>query len=56
MNLEIEKVTNSIKGVAGMLSAMSEVADGSMIWNEWVLYLLYKDLSECIEKLEELNK
>lgn len=54
MNIEIEKVTNSLKGVASVLSTMSEVPEGSMIWNEWALHLLYKELKENIKKLEEI--
>ena len=47
-------MTNSLKGVASVLSTMSEVPEGSMIWNEWVLHLLYKELKENIKKLEEI--
>ena len=54
MNIEIEKIANSLKGVASVLSTMSEVSEGSMIWNEWALYLLYKELDEDIRKLEEI--
>ena len=54
MNIEIEKVANSLKGVASVLSTMSEVPDGSMIWNEWALHLLYKELDENIIRLEEI--
>ena len=54
MNIEIEKVANSLKGVASVLSTMSEVPDGSMIWNEWALHLLYKELDENIRRLEEI--
>ena len=54
MNIEIEKVANSLKGVASILSTMSEVPDGSMIWNEWALHLLYKELDENIRRLEEI--
>ena len=54
MNIEIEKVTNSLKGVASVLSTMSEVPEGSMIWNEWALHMLYKELEENIKKLEEI--
>ena len=54
MNIEIEKVANSLKGVASVLSTMSEVPEGSMIWNEWALHLLYKELEESIKKLEEI--
>lgn len=54
MNVEIEKIANSLKGVASILSTMSEVPEGSMIWNEWALYLLYKELDENIRKLEEI--
>jgi len=52
MNIEIEKIANSLKGVASVLSTMSEVPEGSMIWNEWALHLLYKELDENIKKLE----
>lgn len=54
MNIEIEKIANSIKGVASVLSTMSEVPEGSMIWNEWALHLLYKELDENIRKLEDI--
>ena len=54
MNIEIEKVVNSLKGVASVLSTMSEVPEGSMIWNEWALHMLYKELEENIKKLEEI--
>lgn len=54
MNVEIEKIANSLKGVASVLSTMSEVPEGSIIWNEWALYLLYKELDEDIRKLEEI--
>ena len=37
MFIEIEKIANSLKGVASVLSTMSEVPKGSMIWNEWAL-------------------
>lgn len=55
MNIQLEKITNSLKGVASVLSTMSEVPDGSMIWNEWALHLLYKELAENIEKLEAIT-
>ena len=55
MNVEIEKIANSLKGVASVLSTMGEVPEGSMIWNEWALYLLYKELDEDIKKLEEIS-
>lgn len=54
MNVEIEKIINSLKGVASVLSTMSEVPNGSMIWNEWALHLLYKELDENIKKLETI--
>lgn len=54
MNIELEKIANSLKGVASVLSTMSEVPEGCMIWNEWAMHLLYKELSENIEKLEEI--
>lgn len=50
----MEEITNSLKGVASVLSTMSEVPNGSMIWNEWALHLLYKELAEDIEKLEQI--
>ena len=55
MNIEIEKVVNLLKGVASVLSTMSEVPKGSMMWNEWALHLLYKELDENIRKLEEMT-
>ncbi len=54
MFIEIEKIANSLKGVASVLSTMSEVPEGSMIWNEWALHLLYKELDENIKKLEKI--
>ena len=54
MNIEIEKIANSLKGVASVLSTMSEIPKGSMIWNEWALHLLYKELDENIKMLEEI--
>lgn len=54
MNIEIEKIANSLKGIASVLSTMSEVPKGSMIWNEWALLLLYKELDENIKKLEAI--
>lgn len=46
MYIEMEETTNSLKGVASVLLTMSEVLNGSMIWNEWALHLLYKELAE----------
>ena len=54
MFIEIGKIVNSLKGVASVLSTMNEVAEGSMIWNEWAFHLLYKELDEDIRKLEEI--
>jgi len=54
MYIEIEKITNSLKGVASVLSTMSEVPNGSMIWNVWALHLLYRELALDIEKLEKI--
>jgi len=54
MFIEIEKIANSLKGVASVLSTMSEVPEGGMIWNEWALHLLYKELDENIKKLEKI--
>lgn len=50
------KIANSLKGIASILATMSEVPKGSMIWSEWAMHLLYKELSEDIEKLEEIAK
>ena len=52
MNVRMERITNSLKGVASMLATMSEVPMGNMIWNEWALNLLYKELAESIYELE----
>lgn len=53
--IEIEEIANSLKGVASILSTMSEATDGSIIWNEWAIYLLYKELNEDIKKLETIE-
>ncbi len=52
--IELEKTTNEIKGVAGMLLMMSEIPEGEYKWSEWVHYNLYRQLEACIEKLEEM--
>lgn len=52
--IELEKVSNEIKGVAAMLLMMSEIPEGTYQWSEWVHYNLFKQLEECIEKLETI--
>jgi len=56
MEKELEKVNYSLKGVASILLMMSEVPYGSMIWSEWALDLLYRELKECINMLELLQE
>ncbi len=43
-----------IKGVAGMLLMMSEIPEGTYQWGEWVHYNLFRQLEECIVKLEAI--
>ncbi len=52
--IELEKTTNEIKGVAGMLLMMSEIPEGTYQWGEWVHYNLFKQLEACIGKLEAI--
>ena len=52
--IELEKTTNEIKGVAGMLLMMSEIPEGTYQWGEWVHYNLFRQLEECIEKLKAI--
>lgn len=52
--IELEKTTNEIKGVAGMLLMMSEIPEGVYKWGEWVYYNLFLQLEACIEKLETI--
>lgn len=52
--IELEKTTNEIKGVAGMLLMMSEVPEGIYKWGEWAHYNLFLRLEVCIEKLEAI--
>lgn len=52
--IELEKTTNEIKGVAGMLLMMSEIPEGTYQWGEWVHYNLFKQLEDCIKKLETI--
>lgn len=54
MHVGIEKVANSLKGVASIIASMSEVPAGGIIWNEWALDLLNKELTESIEQLEKI--
>ena len=54
MHMQLEIIANSLKGVASILSMMSEVPEGTFVWNEWAMELLYKELSLNIEKLEEI--
>lgn len=52
--IELEKTTNEIKGVAGMLLMMSEIPEGTYQWGEWVHYNLFRQLEKCIVKLEAI--
>lgn len=52
--IELEKTTNEIKGVAGMLLMMCELPEGEFQWSEWVYYNLFNKLEACIEKLEAI--
>lgn len=54
MYVQLEIIANSLKGVASIISTMSEVPDGSFVWNEWAMGLLYKELSKNIEQLEKI--
>ena len=52
--IELEKTTNEIKGVAGVLLMMSEIPEGTYQWSEWAHYNLFLRLEVCIEKLEAI--
>lgn len=54
-NEELETISNSLKGVSSILLMMSEAPDGSMIWHEWSLDLLYREVNSCVERLGKLN-
>lgn len=54
MSIELEKTTNELKGVAGMLLMLSELPKGEFKWNEWVFYNMYRQLEESIFKLEAI--
>lgn len=54
MDAKLEKIANSLKGIASILSTMSEVPRGSITWNEWALHLLYEELDEDIRTLEAI--
>ena len=51
MNMDIEEVINSLKGIASIIITMSTNNDNSR-WNDWALFLLYNELAVDIEKLE----
>lgn len=51
--LEVEKVSNRLKGVASILSAVGEV-QGGMVWQEWGMSLLADELEDCINKLDDM--
>ncbi len=51
MNMDIEEVINSLKGIASIIITMSTNTDNSR-WNDWALFLLYNELAVDIEKLE----
>lgn len=52
--IDLEKTTNELKGVAGMLLMMSEIPEGTYQWGEWVHYNLFRQLEDCISKLEAI--
>lgn len=52
---KLETISNSLKGVCSILLMMSEAPDGSMIWPEWSMDILYKEVSGCIEKLDMIT-
>ena len=51
MNMDIEEVINSLKGIASIIITMSTNTD-NLRWNDWALFLLYNELAVDIEKLE----
>lgn len=54
MQIELEKIIHSLKGVASILSIMSEIPKGNLLWQEWAFQLLLDILSRCIKSLEEM--
>lgn len=54
MNVELEEIGNRLKGVASVLSMMSECPKGDITWSEWALQLLHNELAGCIGELEEI--
>lgn len=53
--IEMEKTINSLKGVAGILLAISQAPEETIVWREWVYDLLYEEVRGSVEKLEELT-
>ena len=51
--IEVEKISNRLKGVASVLATMGEV-NGSMVWSEWAMSLLFDELEDCINKLDDM--
>ena len=56
MDIGMEECIDKLKGIACILSIMSEATDVNMIWNNWALYLLYREMYENIKKIEESMK
>lgn len=56
MNVELEEIGNRLKGVASVLSIMSECPKGDIAWSEWALQLLHNELAACIGELEDLAR
>ena len=52
--IELEKTTNVLKGVAAMLLMMTEIPEGTYQWSEWVHHNLFRQLEDCIKKLETI--
>lgn len=51
--IEVEKISNRLKGVASILSAIGETK-GDMMWQEWGMSLLADELEDCISKLDDM--
>lgn len=54
LNVSMEKVINSLKGVSSVIATMSEVPTGSIIWNGMAHELLFDALNRCIMQLEDI--
>ncbi len=51
--MDQEKIISTLKGISSILAALSEVRVNGIIWSNWGLQLLNKELIECINALEE---